>query len=626
VHRSLKESITVIGRNSCCSTILSAALAIAWLWASRPALAIDPEVAAAEEQRIGIVNQVSPSVVAIFSPGGQGGGSGVLIAPDGYALTNFHVTSGAGNFMKCGLADGVLYDAVIVGIDPTGDVAMIKLLGRDDFPAAKLGDSDTLQVGDWAFAMGNPFLLATDFYPTVTFGIVSGIHRYQYPAGTFLEYADCIQTDSSINPGNSGGPLFNAVGDLVGINGRGSFEKRGRVNSGAGYAISINQIKNFMDSLRGGLVVDHATLGATVATRDDGSVVVTGILEQSEVYRRGLRADDEIVSFAGRPIRSVNQFKNVLGIYPKGWKLPLVYRREDRKQEIFVRLRGLHRQSELTLNQKQPRQPGRQPPEQPRDRPGGQPRKRPQQPQMPGLPQPPQTPAHLAKLYVERPGFTNYHFNELERDRTLKGLAGFGDYSKETGTWKLAAVLAADQSSYEFTLGDALAGLVVGGGKKTFVQELSADAKLEDEPPGSGGLLLAIHHLRRLLVMGPAGFSEFYYLGSEPLDGTGETVDVLFCERYGARTHWYFSRATGLLTGFDTFRDEDVDPCEVRLEGQFEQAGRRLPELWTIRTGEAEFGRLKFTAATFGPPTASASPDKPAAEPETKPEPKSDAK
>ncbi len=353
-------------------------------------------VAAAEEQRVAIVNQVSPSVVAIFSPGGQGGGSGVLITPDGYALTNFHVTSGAGNFMKCGLADGVLYDAVIVGIDPTGDVAMIKLLGRDDFPAAKLGDSDTLQVGDWAFAMGNPFLLATDFYPTVTFGIISGIHRYQYPAGTFLEYADCIQTDSSINPGNSGGPLFNSVGELVGINGRGSFEKRGRVNSGAGYAISINQIKNFMNSLRGGLVVDHATLGATVATRDDGSVVVTGILEQSEAFRRGLRADDEIVSFAGRPIRSVNQFKNVLGIYPKGWKLPLVYRREDRKQEIFVRLRGLHRQSELTLNQKQPRPEAPPAPRKTtREKPPGDardsPRQRPQQPQIPGAAAAPQT-------------------------------------------------------------------------------------------------------------------------------------------------------------------------------------------------------------------------------------------
>jgi S1-C subfamily serine protease len=149
----------------------------------------------------------------------------------------------------------------------------------------------------------------------VTYGIVSGVHRYQEPAGSFLEYTDCIQTDASINPGNSGGPLFNLQGELVGINGRGSFEKRGRVNSGAGYAISINQIRHFMDGLRGGLIVDHATLGATVATRDDGAIVVAGILEKSEAFRRGLRPDDEVVSFAGRPIRSVNQFKNVLGIW-----------------------------------------------------------------------------------------------------------------------------------------------------------------------------------------------------------------------------------------------------------------------------------------------------------------------
>jgi PAS domain S-box-containing protein len=131
--------------------------------------------------------QVSATVVAIFSPGGQGGGSGVLVTPDGYALTNFHVTQGAGNFMKCGLSDGVLYDAVIVGIDPTGDVALVKLFGRDDFPFAKMGDSDALSVGDSSFAMGNPFLLATDFTPTVTFGIVSalrvlggGLHNYGF--------------------------------------------------------------------------------------------------------------------------------------------------------------------------------------------------------------------------------------------------------------------------------------------------------------------------------------------------------------------------------------------------------------------------------------------------------------
>ncbi|MBS0266592.1 MAG: trypsin-like peptidase domain-containing protein [Planctomycetes bacterium] len=567
---------------------------------ARQALAVDPAVAAAEAQRVAVVQQVSPTVVAIFGPGGQGGGSGVLITPDGYTLTNFHVTSGAGNFMKCGLADGVLYDAVIVGIDPTGDVAMIKLLGRDDFPCAKLGDSDTLQVGDWTFAMGNPFLLATDFYPTVTYGIVSGIHRYQYPAGSFLEYADCIQTDSSINPGNSGGPLFNAAGDLVGINGRGSFEKRGRVNSGAGYAISINQIKNFMDSLRGGLVVDHATLGAAVATRDDGSAVVTSILEQSEVYRRGLRNDDEIVSFAGRPIRSVNQFKNVLGIYPKGWKLPLVYRRDGRKQEILVRLRGLHRQSELTLNPKPQREEGPKPPDRP-----GQPKQRPQprQPQMPGQPQPPKPPEHLAKLYVEKPGFTNYYFNQLERDRTLKGLALFGDFSKETGNWKLtAAHTEGDQSPLEFSVNDAVSALLLGAARQPFAQELSAEAKFEDEPAGSGGLLLAIHHLRRFLVLGPQGFSEFYYLGSEPLDGLGEMVDVLFCERYGARTNWYFSRATGLLVGFDTFRDEEVDPCEIRFAGQVELGGRRLPQLWTVRCGDTAFAKFQLSAVTFGPP------------------------
>src|SRR5438477_3420190 len=105
---------------------LTAVLCLTML-AARPVLGVDPAVARAEEQRVAVVAQVSPAVVAIFSPGGQGGGSGVLISADGYALTNFHVTSGSGNFMKCGLSDGVLYDAVIVGIDPTGDVALIKL-------------------------------------------------------------------------------------------------------------------------------------------------------------------------------------------------------------------------------------------------------------------------------------------------------------------------------------------------------------------------------------------------------------------------------------------------------------------------------------------------------------------
>ncbi len=318
------------------------------LWAAAPAAAeVDSAVLEAQEQRIAAMDKARPSVLAVFSSTGRGGGSGVVISADGFALTNFHVVRPCGNAMKCGMPDGEVYDAVVVGLDPTGDVALIKLFGRDDFPAAEMGDSDAVQVGDWCFAMGNPFLLATDFQPTVTYGIVSGTHRYQYPAGTILEYADCIQTDASINPGNSGGPLFDAEGRLIGINGRGSFEKRGRVNVGVGYAISINQIKNFLGYLHSGRIVDHATLGATVAFDAEGRVVVSDILESSDAFRRGLRYDDEIVSFGGRPITTPNQFKNVLGIYPKGWRVPLSYVREGEQYDIFVRLQGVHRTDEL---------------------------------------------------------------------------------------------------------------------------------------------------------------------------------------------------------------------------------------------------------------------------------------
>ena len=158
-------------------------------------------------------------------------------------------------------------------------------------------------------------------WPTISsrrsrYGIISGVHRYQYPAGTLLEYADCLQTDAAINPGNSGGPLFDAAGRLIGINGRGSFEKRGRVNVGVGYAISINQIKRFIGLLKSGRIVDHASLGATVTTDADGRVVVDDILDDSDAFRRGLRYGDEMVRFGGREIGSANAFKNALGTYP----------------------------------------------------------------------------------------------------------------------------------------------------------------------------------------------------------------------------------------------------------------------------------------------------------------------
>src|SRR5215207_6462242 len=152
--------------------------ALTALAAAPPARAQDL-VLKAENDRVALVQKLKPPVVALFVGGGAG--TGVLISEDGYALTNFHVVAGGvkNSFaptMKCGLPDGHYYDAVTVGLDKVGDVALIKLLPRtpgQKFPVAVIGDSDTVREGDWTIAMGNPVRLATDFQPTVTYGMVS---------------------------------------------------------------------------------------------------------------------------------------------------------------------------------------------------------------------------------------------------------------------------------------------------------------------------------------------------------------------------------------------------------------------------------------------------------------------
>ncbi len=141
--------------------------------------------------------------------------------------------------------------------------------------------------------------------------------------------------------------MFNLAGEVIGINGRCSFEKRGRINVGVGYAISANQVKYFLGVLRSGRLVDHATMGATVATDDTGRIVVSNILSSSDAFRRGLRYGDEVVQLADREIQSTNTFKNVLGILPKDWRVPLVFRRDNKTQTILVRLDGVHTEKQL---------------------------------------------------------------------------------------------------------------------------------------------------------------------------------------------------------------------------------------------------------------------------------------
>jgi S1-C subfamily serine protease len=590
--------------------------AILWLTAAAGLAAdVDPAVLKAENERVAVMARVKSNVLAIFSPDGAGGGSGVVITPDGYALTNFHVVQPCGNAMKCGMADGRLYDAVLVGLDPTGDVAMVKLFGRDDFPHATLGDSDQLHIGDWVIAMGNPFLLATDFQPTVTYGIVSGLHRYQYPAGTLLEYTDCIQTDASINPGNSGGPLFDSQGQLIGINGRASFEKRGRVNVGAAYAISINQVKNFMGSLRGGRVVDHATLGARVGFDEDNRVIVTDILQNSDAYRRGLRYGDELIAFGGRPIETPNAFKNVLGIYPKGWRVPLSFRRSGKRYDVLVRLASLHSDEELLDDSmkgtpempnpipkpkrgSKPKAPGEPHPK--RMPKGDEPPEKPEGRKLPAIfgHKPPAMPAVCKEHFAARRGFANYYFNRINRDRVWKSWTARADFHGLSGPWSIQGMTSSGtRVAFEIRETESVLKLPANEWRWSL-----GDPRSADSPPGSGGLLLALNLWRRLAVEGLDRFGDVTYIGTAPLAGQDGLVDVLSAIHAGVECRLMFHPADGHLLALEMYREDDTDPCELRFSDYREHDGRWLPQLLEVRLGDDLFETFKLDAFDFGKP------------------------
>ncbi len=362
----------------------------------------------AEKQRMQAIEQVVSSVVAVYDEDRQGGGSAVIIDPSGIAVTNHHVVAGAGVRGWGGLADGKLYPWVLIGTDPGGDVAVIQLSGRDEFPASPLGNSDRVRVGQWAMAMGNPFILTEDQYPTVTLGIVSGIQRYQSGAGqNMLVYGNCIQIDSSINPGNSGGPLFNLFGQVIGINGRGSFLERGRVNVGLGYAISANQVKNFLPDLLATKIIEHGTLDANF-TDYEGAVRCSTLNEFSPVAKAGLKLGDVLLEFEDQTIHSANQFTNLICTLPVGWPVRLVVRSAtDAPRTINVRLLGLPYELKAAARA-QPDSPPEQPAPPGPDRPAEEPKKD-------TPPAPPPTPAN-EKRQKELQEFLSAPANSI-RDR-----------------------------------------------------------------------------------------------------------------------------------------------------------------------------------------------------------------
>jgi serine protease Do len=588
--------------------------------------AADPSIGKLEADRAAVIAKIRPAVVCVCGYGGTVSGSGVLIDPRGYVLTNYHVTESISPVMSGGLPDGLLYDAVIVGHDRIGDVALIKLLPKKDgqpFPFVNLGNSDLVKPGDWSLAMGNPFGLSQDFTPTVTYGLVSGVNRFQPPGGgRLLEYTDCIQIETSINPGNSGGPLFNMNGELIGINGRGSFEKRGRVNSGVGYAISVNQIKNFLGHLYAGWDVDHATLGARVETAsEDGDlskVLVNQVLDESDAYRRGILAKDQFIRFAGRPVTSANQYKNVLGIYPKGWRLPVTIRRENKTQDVLVRLMGL-----LDVPKDEEAQP-----------------KAPNQPRQPKPPADPlaqkakQSPA--MKLFKEKKGFANYFFADLETKRLYGEFIG----AKETPAADRKANPDAPNDYGPFNTNLLIDGTFDRGDRKgdfsmTFKETAESGTtvglKMGDVietvtplkenqskgeltlPVGSGGLMLAMYHYRRLMGLGEKGFEGTFVNGGfepyYPPSADGKPVEdwaarrveceVIIGRHAAVETKFYFDRQSKHLLGLETSNAKDDDPCEVSFSEYKVVDGRMLPHRMDFVTADRRYAVFRVNKFTF---------------------------
>ncbi|HME91585.1 MAG TPA: Do family serine endopeptidase [Myxococcaceae bacterium] len=267
----------------------------------------------------------------------QGAGSGFIIHPNGTVLTNNHVVEGA-DAIRVRLEDGRSFDANVLGRDPLTDVAVVKLKGKvENLPVVPLGDSDSMKVGDWVLAIGNPFGLAS----SVSAGIISARAR-QIGAGP---YDDFLQTDAAINPGNSGGPLFNLKGEVIGINtaivGGGT---------GIGFAVPSNIAKVLLPQLEKGQKIRRGWLGVVVqdltpelAKSLNVSVahgaLVSDVTQDSPAEKAGLKPDDVVVAMDGASVDSSRALTRGVGFKAPGSDVTLtVYRGGGKKQDVKVKL------------------------------------------------------------------------------------------------------------------------------------------------------------------------------------------------------------------------------------------------------------------------------------------------
>ena len=298
----------------------------------------------------GLVSKINPAVASIatdsldkglfFNFTKEGAGTGIVISPNGYVVTNYHVVKDADEIIV-NLPNGDSHDAQIVGGDRITDLAVIKI-DVQGLPIAQFGDSDELAVGDWIIALGNA--LALKGGPTVTLGIVSALGRtLQTEQGTLY---DLIQTDAAINSGNSGGPLVNLAGKVIGINT--AILRQGQAQ-GIGFAISSSIARPIIDSLIEHGYVTRPLIGMAGANVTSASarqlglnvtegVIVTRLLENGPASYAGIRIGDVLTKMDGISTPDMSTFLGILWTYSVGDVVQLELIREEKVHFVNIKL------------------------------------------------------------------------------------------------------------------------------------------------------------------------------------------------------------------------------------------------------------------------------------------------
>jgi S1-C subfamily serine protease len=289
---------------------------------------------------IGVAQRVGPAVIAVSGRNdrdGEGVGSGFLIAPDGFAITNSHVVHGRAH-LKATTEEGDSLEADLIGDDPATDLALIRLAARE-LPHTELGDSEALQVGQLVIAVGNPF----GFRSTVSTGVVSALGRaMRSQEGRLIE--NIVQHTAPLNPGNSGGPLVDSRGRVVGVN-----TAIIPMAQGLGFAVPANTgrwvtselmthgcVRRLALGIRAAVVLIPRWLTRQLDLLSDQTVEVVDVLPDSPAAVAGIRPGDLIVAAAGRIISSTDDLHRVLATLTTAREVPIEVVRDERRVELTV--------------------------------------------------------------------------------------------------------------------------------------------------------------------------------------------------------------------------------------------------------------------------------------------------